>query len=705
MSEAGEASLPDRIRTCLVTSITDGMFAPRHFFQNWFRGNGSAYFFLFQKNLSVTNIQVAELLALLRSYTTRTDTGRAVRDLQFLSVQEFNSSVQSIVESYVSSHLAGDTLKHIGSLYTDLLRNIVVIDLYFGSCAVFMPHNLSLDHRSVCAFSGFIHSCGPSLLNRNISKATKGEFFEKLEAFLQSRSDLQAPVQFIVYAHEDYTPHDRRLSSELRRGLDEVKVFLDKYYVGNESLVSVLKDLRKQFAGRLDVPEHDHYKKLLEDAETVNNMPGSISTIWLLVDRRPGPELRNPSDRQYFLCYFQEFRNENSLLIFDENKPAWIDHTTLPHSLTAAMINVTRPWWSSPEVTIGDLFAGTGTTLLECLKHGAHIFGTDTCPIVQTMVMDNLSFFSMEPQDLENLCLALEEAESIHPAERLKEGMKTFDIQRKKTSTTEAYFWALDIFQQICPDPHSSDIVLTAEHAEAINAKGFDQRIFLYLALRTHRRNFASLEREESDWYGAYKKQSADLREQIRRLIRLRQRQARGRELPGKVIVFPGWYSESCGLEPSAFRALVSEKSLGICVFEKDARKFPPNSCDVIVTDPPYGFNTRTNPEELGELYRDVIGVMLRALKGEGQIMIALPDWSYTGRQVPHFVTKQIVTHQLLAAAEREGLEVFQEAYSVPYPGQSLRAPYYWESERALRRAILHFRVRNPKPRQALPTI
>ena len=105
----------------------------------------------------------------------------------------------------------------------------------------------------------------------------------------------------------------------------------------------------------------------------------------------------------------------------------------------------------------------------------------------------------------------------------------------------------------------------------------------------------------------------------------------------------------------------------------------------------------------LAQLYRDVIAVMLRALKDEGQIILALPDRSYTGRQVPNFVTKQIVTHQLLAAAEQQGLEVFEEAYSVPSPGQSLRAPYYWESERALRRAILHFRIRNLKPQRTQP--
>lgn len=38
------------------------------FFREWLRRRGTCYFFLFKKNLKVTNIQFADLLALMRSH-------------------------------------------------------------------------------------------------------------------------------------------------------------------------------------------------------------------------------------------------------------------------------------------------------------------------------------------------------------------------------------------------------------------------------------------------------------------------------------------------------------------------------------------------------------------------------------------------------------------------------------------------------------
>ena len=53
------------------------------------------------------------------------------------------------------------------------------------------------------------------------------------------------------------------------------------------------------------------------------------------------------SSKRFLICYKQEFRNENPFHIFDENKPAWVSHTTAPHALTAAMLNIARPFYSA----------------------------------------------------------------------------------------------------------------------------------------------------------------------------------------------------------------------------------------------------------------------------------------------------------------------------------------------------------------------
>jgi tRNA G10 N-methylase Trm11 len=113
---------------------------------------------------------------------------------------------------------------------------------------------------------------------------------------------------------------------------------------------------------------------------------------------------------------------------------------------------------------------------------------------------------------------------------------------------------------------------------------------------------------------------------------------------------------------------------------------------DLIVTDPPYGFNTEEDREVLAAVYSAFLRQAIRHLRENGQLVLALPDWSHTGRRLPAFILKDFVTHQVLAIAEDEKREVISAAEQTPNTVGT--PPYYWESEKALRRAILHFRFR-----------
>jgi tRNA G10 N-methylase Trm11 len=176
-------------------------------------------------------------------------------------------------------------------------------------------------------------------------------------------------------------------------------------------------------------------------------------------------------------------------------------------------------------------------------------------------------------------------------------------------------------------------------------------------------------------------------------LAELRKRESFGIVNPAKPTVLQAQYSLGCSLSVSLLR-----KSRGaldaVPIYVRNARSLPKPKFDVIITDPPYGFNTEGKPEVLARLYSRAIRVMIQALKEEGQLVIALPDWSHTGRQVPFFAHKEFVTQQVLVAAEELGREVFSAAYMAPSPGSMFKPPFYWESDRALRRAVLHFRIR-----------
>jgi hypothetical protein len=180
------------------------------------------------------------------------------------------------------------------------------------------------------------------------------------------------------------------------------------------------------------------------------------------------------------------------------------------------------------------------------------------------------------------------------------------------------------------------------------------------------------------------------LHEELKQLIGLRVRTESGAS-NGRRIEFQGSYSRSLSIDIQVLGQFgtVLPKQISIV----DCRSWRPSEeFDLIITDPPYGFNTIEDRESLAEVYSSFLRIAVRFLKDGGQLILALPDWSHTGRRLPAFILKDFITHQILVIAEEEGREVINSADQIPETVPT--APYYWESEKALRRAILHFRFR-----------
>jgi tRNA G10 N-methylase Trm11 len=700
-------TLQERVRGALRVATEKGIFDSKAFFRSWFREHGSVYFFLFTKNLKVTNMQVAELHALLRTYIASKDTRTRVRDFQLLSVQEFDTSVQSLFQSFLPyggpwrDSEFDQAINVVAELYTDLLKDIVCIQLFFGSCAVFLPCSMDIKLLPICAESGYVHSCGASILNRNTAKATKDEVFRRLREHLDRRGITKAKL--VVYAHEDFTRHDRRLAKELKDGLDDVKIHVEKYYIGKDSLVQTLKDLRSdsELGSRIEVMDPSHYAKGL----SVRDVP----VIWLLVDHKPKAEIRTRSDEQYYILYQQEFKNECAFHIFDENKPAWIDHTTIPHTLTAAMINITRPWWPEKLPVLVDPFLGTGTTWFEALKFGIIGRCVDKEVIVEEMVRDNLEFFSLSSQELLRLSAAVWLTAHLRTT-RMESlaGMpenkyeSLFNDDEFRRAVARDYDSARELFKAVCPDHHKHEVAFDRASLKALRESDLRKRIFFYLALRTHRRNLAAIERETVLWSGAYQGEAMQLAEQMEEFQELLFRRE-GERIEEGYAVFNGKYSDSCStpmLRLHEAHKADSSRLTVRCADATDCRELDDSSCDLIITDPPYGLNAEYERYDLAKLIRVVLDRMVRSMRDGGQIVLAVPDWSHIGKQVPFFSTKQFVTQEILACAEREKREIVMTAHSVPMPADAFRPPYYWESDRALRRAILLFRFRDLRERR-----
>jgi hypothetical protein len=223
------------------------------------------------------------------------------------------------------------------------------------------------------------------------------------------------------------------------------------------------------------------------------------------------------------------------------------------------------------------------------------------------------------------------------------------------------------------------------------------ERLLFYLVVRTTARNLAAFIRRQSaaeelfdgDWQLAFAGEASSFVRSLKQLLALRERSERSQPIAvrPRVAIIEGEFSKSCSLFPqegdwSTYLTGVADA----CTLHE--RALP----DVIVTDPPYGFNTEEDPVAFAQFYAEMIPTMIRALRPGGQLVLCLPDLALNGRKMFFFAKKELVVQQVLRAAEDLGLHTSVPGFSVPEPVQLFRPPYYWESERALRRAILHFR-------------
>jgi hypothetical protein len=125
-----------------------------------------------------------------------------------------------------------------------------------------------------------------------------------------------------------------------------------------------------------------------------------------------------------------------------------------------------------------------------------------------------------------------------------------------------------------------------------------------------------------------------------------------------------------------------------------DALDLPADEYDVIIGDPPYGFNTTNDVRELARLYRRFARVALLALRDGGDLMLCLPERSHSGRYSPAFTHRALVLQQLFVAAGEVERQLLVPHDRVGGADGVFESDYYWESHRALRRSILHVQVR-----------
>lgn len=686
---------PDYIADALADSISKSFpdqteeFKWNIFFRTWFREAGSSCFFLFKKNLSVTNTQYVELFALIETHCTEAKTGAEKRQILFHRTEKMKATLTDTMNNFLDlpRHLREAQIKEFSKTYRDVFSSTFAVDMFYNSCAIFIPPGINIDLGRICADSGYLHSVGHSIYIRNIKKSKQKDFETSIDAYLHKFSKEQLPIPFVIFAHEDFDKDDRESYDEINRGIEGTKLFVDKMSMGSNQLAQIVEDMRARFKGRLDIPKAGSYKS--------SHIFTKSESIWLINDRSVAPlDPINPGLDRYYICYQQFAMNGNPFFYFDENKPAWKSHTTMPHSLTAALINSTRP--HKAKTKICDPFGGTGTTWLEVKRIGlpAVVLSSDLSSITMLLLSDNLQFFLMQKNPLDILQKQLTdvlEAVKRDGGQDNQQDSLPFDLHQDESNP---YFHARGLLKDLKQDQPNErqEFEFTKDFVDSLGNKPLITRIVFYTALRAELRNQGAYTRQSTNFPKEFEKSLREILNQTKKLLQLRiDLDGNQTNNFGTYITFNGRYSPVT--VPSLIQRPTDSMSTDLTdeISIQDACELAKNSLDIIVCDPPYGFNTTEHQNELTDLYSRFINAALLALREHGHLIICLPAESYTGRNLPYCTYSRLVTDQILVRALQLGKHIYSPGRSLS--NRILKPPYYWEAERALRRVILHFRV------------
>lgn len=716
-------------------------------------------FLLLHKNVSVTNISCAELLSLLRTHTfvkTNIETTSAGEraNVSFFSDEEYTKFLSALFESLIRPHLNVQgrvdegRMDHFVDLvcenYGDLLERTAIANFYYTSALLHIPQSLCTDVRSVIAESGYIHSGGNAIYTRRADKANMVELEANLSSFLNGYSDKN--VFLTPYAEEFFTPYDANSVVSMRQGLDGVKLILKKHFIEGKPLIEYLATLPSRFPVHVPLGIGD-YKSERKKSQKVTETKGSV---WFISDHSiahsgieqgsavVGSRVARSRENPFLFVYEQAFINENQFVAFKERKPGWYASITLPHTLSIALTNITRGTADSPaRPIILDPFFGTGTTLFDAALRfkNAVVIGFDRDPMAPIAARDNAHFFGLNGGALQRKIELVEAGMSLLKKagsyDSLRElAEQSIAEQAAPPSHTAVFahaFTALDNhFIRSNPLSQTSlnlaikkaDFTPAVDHSAFTtnSVDNFDTRFLLYIMWRAISLGTFSI-RDSFDNINLVLEK--ELSKTLKEIEYLRDRVS-AKRVKGNNQIFcqsEGLYSHSLSVSTDAMKKLsativtlttaemrnkgsVASWDPGVYLVHVEdsieTLKSVEGEIDVLMTDPPYGFNEAEGGEpDLMKNFGRLSSLLVRSLRTRGQIAMVLPAFAKNGRQIPFYETGGAITRQLITAAQLAGKHLITQAETVPRPKELFVRPYYWVSTTVLERRILHFSLSN----------
>lgn len=655
---------------------------------------GKKFSFVFKQNLRRTNMQIAELVALARFYVTDVEGKPIGARLDFMNFEEIKATIQEVSEHTNLSNPAD--LERLAEKVIQICADTALLEIYYGTAAIFLPQNMKIDLMRICGESGYIHSCGELLLLRNAEKTSSREFHRGIQEAIDLPKRDDDRFMLIPFCHEDFSKEGRK-TSFAQHGLDDVKLHISKGYIEGKHLYEVMDDVRDKYKKSVIVAPTDFSTSA---AHFQQRFPGKrLNSIWLIGDSDARLGSRFPGNKKFYIMYIQRFKNSNLYHIYDENKPGWASHTTLPHSLAGAMLSLSRPWMGRSEATIIDPFGGSGTTILESHKLGyVTCQSRDLAAITAYTVKDNFDFFRLERGQLDALHRGLTDFKG------LKLEPEMVRISRPSDGTPQEVFerifqvvrgWYRQCggdFLRLPADQLTKGFRKVIGAGDTTDERHLLKRLVVYVALRASVRGAPYFHRKkEASWLSFFERELTNLLDQIE--CHLKWLPSEAPDGGGRLRMGRSMYSDTTVPPRPEFSKVDLFKRTDYEV--RDVKKLEADTYDAIITDPPYGFNTDEGSWDAAEFVEVLVPSLVRALKlTGGQLILAAPDISYSGRRIIPFVRASYLIRSIIRYCASNGRECYVPAVALPGTLRLLRPPYYWVAEKTLQRKILHFWIR-----------
>lgn len=642
---------------------------------------GQRYVVVFKQGFKKTNVHAVEFLYLLQMHTTLSEENYS-RHLQIVSSRDIKESANQYLP-IINESKTEEEKNAVLSTFVKYFSNKAVVDFNMTTATLFVPEGAKVDFRSIVAESGYIHSLGNYIYSGDLQSVKPTALAQTLRYAIELAKVEREKVMIVPYFHEDFTHRDRTKSMFLSEGLDDIKFHMSKAYVGQERLYKFLSEFVELHDEDVCMaPTNYEISREMFRGKFPDHNP---SAVWIITDFCLRDDELVAASQKNILAYRQTFKNENFYHFYEENKPAWASHTTLPHTLAGAMLNLARRWLPAGDVLVCDPFSGSGTVFLEAQKFtGLRCKSFDLSNLNVEVLGDNIRFFQADATKLREIDHTLAAFEVANAA----------DPFAKKGSVNDIFRSILDVVKQWRSSLPNEDFLSLerVEVEEGLGKVGKDlgARIALYCALRAAVRGSVDLDRDISTWDEIFKREVGQLRQQMKNHIKELD-QVGGSVQKDSITVGQGSYSRQVlpPLPTGESNDLFSLKEFGVA----DVKDLPSGMFDAIICDPPYGFNTEEDRISIVSFAEMLVERLVEGLKPSGgQILMALPKISYTGREIPLPLRSDQIARRLIDYCLRTGRQCWKPALVLPCPlTDFIQPPYYWRSEKALVRRILHF--------------